>query len=357
MRRIASADLAPPGSLIRPAHPAHPPDPSRDVTVRFPDGSGWHVDGCTQEDNLPLSASSVGWPWKYIGRGFDGECTVLAENLSKDECLKVAIMSPSDVSAWLINRSKPARIIGVGVFITHRVADGPARVLMAKRLAGASDGQGSWSAPGGRLEASDADIIACARRETFEETGLVLGADCVVPGLAVGHRPDGTPYLCVYVRATVEPSSKLDADGWPVTQQPEPDKHGPWQWLTAAELTALRDAGAPAPDAVWNFDDAIAALRAADTRRRYVVVVFENDDADRWMSFASLELAEAACLGVSLVDNDSVSAYVWDLERDELIEDDPDYDPTEKWYASKITSAKERLADLRAAYRGKVAPL
>ena len=180
----------------------------------------------------------------------------------------------------------------------------------------------------------------------------MLGADCVImPDHTHGHRPDGTPYLCVYVRATAEASSKLDADGWPVTQQPEPDKHGPWQWFTADDLVRLRDAGAPAPDAVWSFDDAIAALRAADARRRYVVVVFENDEADRWQTFASLELAETACLGVSLVDNDSISAYVWDLERDELMENDPEYD------ASKIVSAKERLADLRAAYRGKVAPL
>lgn len=348
MRRIASADLAPPGSLIRPVNPQ---DPSRDVTVRFPDGSGWHIDGsaaglgCISDQNDVL-----GWSWKQ--HEFDGECVMLAENLTLAECMTLIAMSPEDVPAWLMDRSKPEWIIGVGVFITHRVDDGPARVLMAKRLAGASDGQGSWAAPGGRLEVSDVDIVACARREALEETGLVLGADCVVvPGHALGRRPDGTPYLCVYVRATVEPSSKLDADGWPVTQQPEPDKHGPWQWFTADDLVRLRDAGAPAPDAVWSFDDAIAALRAADTRRRYVVVVFENDEADRWETFASLELAETACIGVSLVDNDSISAYVWDLERDELMEDDPDYD------MSKIASAKERLADLRAAYRGKVASL
>ena len=355
MRRIASADLAPPGSLIRPVNPQ---DPSRDVTVRFPDGSGWHIDGRATYGDLPWSTSSVGWPWVHIDSRFDGECIVLAELLTKSECMTLTRTHPRDVPAWLMDRSKPEWIIGVGVFITHRVDDGPARVLMAKRLAGASDGQGSWSAPGGRLEASDVDIIACARREALEETGLVLGADCVVmPDHTHGHRPDGTPYLCVYVRATAEPSSKLDADGWPVTQQPEPDKHGPWQWFTADDLVRLRDAGAPAPDAVWSFDDAIAALHAADARRRYVVVVFENDEADRWQTFASLELAETACLGVSLVDNDSISAYVWDLERDELMEDDLDYDPTEKWYASKIASAKERLADLRAAYRGKMAPL
>ena len=135
-------------------------------------------------------------------------------------------------------------VIGVGVFVTHGSPGGYPRVLYSQRRAGASHGVGAWAMPGGRLEATDADVIACARRETLEETGLTLADVRVLPGHKLGRRPDGTPYLTVFVHATVDascnPTLEEDTNGWPVAREMEPEKHHPWRWLTEGDLVELK---------------------------------------------------------------------------------------------------------------------
>lgn len=175
------------------------------------------------------------------------ECEILEENLTHDECLAI-LSTPCDELEvkYAIPPTPIARpwVIGVGVFVTHATSEAGARVLYSQRLAGASDGVGAWSIPGGRLDATDADIIACARRETLEETGLKLADVRVLPGHKLGRRPDGTPYLTVFVHATVDTtvdaqSNKLEVNGWPVPTEAEPTKHGPWQWLDVDDLQKL----------------------------------------------------------------------------------------------------------------------
>ena len=249
MRRIASADLAPPGSLIHSLEAV--PGAEEKFTVRLPDGSGWHV--CGEGDGLYLNDSGWGWNWNLDLAHEGGAYDVLIEGLSHDECMRIAAMTADEVRAEYVAPPVPAApewIIGVAVIVTHGTKC--PRTLYCQRLAGALDGVGAWSIPGGRLDATDANIIACARREVLEETGLAVVAAKVLPGhkigrvvaSAKGQRLNGTPYVTLFVHATVaSPQAEVDADGspeaCPTAQNTEPEKHGPWVWLSASELLEL----------------------------------------------------------------------------------------------------------------------
>lgn len=58
-------------------------------------------------------------------------------------------------------------LVGIGVIVTSE-----GRVLLLKRQG--SHGEGTWAPPGGHLEYGES-IEECARRETLEETGVVIG--------------------------------------------------------------------------------------------------------------------------------------------------------------------------------------
>ena len=57
--------------------------------------------------------------------------------------------------------------VGIGVIVRNEE-----RVLVLKRKG--SHGEGTWAPPGGHLEYGES-IEECARRETLEETGVVIG--------------------------------------------------------------------------------------------------------------------------------------------------------------------------------------
>ena len=187
------------------------------------------------------------------------------ENLTRDECLAIISTPRDELEARYSTPPQDAaarpQIIGIGVFVTHASPGGYPRVLYLQRRAGASDGVGAWSVPGGRLEATDADVVACARRETLEETGLTLADVRVLPGHKLGRRPDGTPYLTVFVHTTVDasciPTLEEDTNGWPVTRDMEPEKHHPWRWLTEGDLVELEGE-------VWDRELALQVLEALD---------------------------------------------------------------------------------------------
>lgn len=264
-RRLPSAAHAPPGCLIRDLAPAGEIDPDYGpFTVRLPDGSGWHATGGDDTESMgpAYKGDGEGWLWQWAKIS---ECEVLEENLTRDECLAI-ISTPRDVLE--ARYSTPPQdaavrpwVIGVGVFVTHANPGGYPRVLYSQRRAGASDGVGAWTIPGGRLEATDADVIACARRETLEETGLTLADVCVLPGHKLGRRPDGTPYLTVFVHATVDasciPTLEEDTNGWPVAREMEPEKHHPWRWLTEGDLVEIEGE-------VWDRELALQVLEALD---------------------------------------------------------------------------------------------
>jgi len=56
--------------------------------------------------------------------------------------------------------------VGVGALVIHE-----GKVLLIKR--GVEPSKGSWSVPGGSLKLGES-LVACAERETLEETGVVI---------------------------------------------------------------------------------------------------------------------------------------------------------------------------------------
>ena len=110
-------------------------------------------------------------------------------------------------------------LVGVGVIITRND-----RVLLGKRKG--SHGASSWGLPGGHLEPGEF-VSHCAKRETWEETGLVLQQV-----IQSGYTSDvfieqEKHYITLFVEAQ-------DPGGDPQLQ--EPDKCDAWQWFSWDQL-------------------------------------------------------------------------------------------------------------------------
>lgn len=115
------------------------------------------------------------------------------------------------------NREFPR--VGVGVLMFRE-----GLVLLGRRKG--SHGAGDWAPPGGHLEFGETPE-GCARRETLEETGLVLGT--VTPGPYVNSffAPERKHYVTLFVLATgVEGEPKLL----------EPEKCAGWSWFSWSDL-------------------------------------------------------------------------------------------------------------------------
>ncbi len=83
-------------------------------------------------------------------------------------------------------RIEPARIRQAAVALILREAAGEAEILIIKRAERTGDPwSGHLALPGGRADASDADLLATALRETHEEIGLDLRAG----GRVLGRLP------------------------------------------------------------------------------------------------------------------------------------------------------------------------
>lgn len=96
--------------------------------------------------------------------------------------------------------------VGIGVAVLT-----PRGYVLLKRAK--SHGTGTWSFPGGHLEFNET-ILDCARRETLEETGLVLENAKVMPIVTEEFYPElGLHYVTIFVHGT--------ADGMPRIMEPE----------------------------------------------------------------------------------------------------------------------------------------
>ena len=88
-----------------------------------------------------------------------------------------------------------------------------------------SHGEGTWSFPGGHLEAGES-VIACARRELFEEAGIAVPLSSFRKLTFTNDifRSEGKHYVTLYV----------EADAWhgmPAPEIREPEKCAGWAWF------------------------------------------------------------------------------------------------------------------------------
>ena len=83
--------------------------------------------------------------------------------------------------------------------------------------------------------------------------------------------------------------------------------------------------------------------------KRYVVISFRGPEAHRWQSFDTIELAQAAEVGINLADVDSISGSTYDLEEGALVIHPDDF--YEEYHGPRCVSAERAMAPLRAAYR------
>jgi 8-oxo-dGTP diphosphatase len=109
--------------------------------------------------------------------------------------------------------------VGVGVLIIH---DG--RVLLGERTG--SHGANTWALPGGHLEFGES-IQSCARREVFEETGIVVNRVRNVGFTNDVFEKEQLHYVTLYVLAE-------KWSGRPAVM--EPKKCRRWLWFEWADL-------------------------------------------------------------------------------------------------------------------------
>ncbi|WP_052878369.1 nucleotide triphosphate diphosphatase NUDT15 [Vibrio coralliirubri] len=98
------------------------------------------------------------------------------------------------------------------------------RVLLGERIG--SHGAHTWATPGGHLEWSES-IEECAKRETLEETGLVVSGFEKLSFTNDIFEKENKHYITLFVVAS-------DVSGEP--QVTEPDKCKQWKWFKLDEL-------------------------------------------------------------------------------------------------------------------------
>ncbi|OTB05165.1 hypothetical protein M426DRAFT_320219 [Hypoxylon sp. CI-4A] len=84
-------------------------------------------------------------------------------------------------------------------------------------------GAGTWQFPGGHLEMGES-LLACAERETLEETGLKVKGEKVVALTNDVFEPETKHYITIFVICRME-----NANDQPVVTEPE--KCESWHWI------------------------------------------------------------------------------------------------------------------------------
>jgi 8-oxo-dGTP diphosphatase len=131
--------------------------------------------------------------------------------------------TPPQNETRIVYDKKPRLPVGVSILMRDRAG----KLLLGKRMGGKTDGV--WSTPGGRIEEHES-IEACASRESYEETGLVLKENRFVQMAFKEHFRYNDHYFMVYVTTHLDHGEAL------AIQNTEPDKHGAWQWFETYNL-------------------------------------------------------------------------------------------------------------------------
>lgn len=113
--------------------------------------------------------------------------------------------------------------LGVALFVYHE-----GHVLMHLRKG--SHGAGTWSLPGGHVDAGESPLRA-AIRETFEETGIAIPVGKVHPaGFTYDEFDDAANYVTLYYVAHLGDVER------PVPMLKEPEKAAAWEWVPRNEV-------------------------------------------------------------------------------------------------------------------------
>lgn len=97
-------------------------------------------------------------------------------------------------------------------------------VLLGERIG--SHGAHTWATPGGHLELGES-IEECAKRETFEETGLIVDSISKLGFTNDIFDKENKHYVTLFVLASCPSGEPLVA---------EPEKCKQWQWFKLDEL-------------------------------------------------------------------------------------------------------------------------
>ncbi|KXX80662.1 Nudix hydrolase 1 [Madurella mycetomatis] len=117
----------------------------------------------------------------------------------------------------------PAVRVGVAAL----VKDAQGRLVMGVRK---GHGAGQWQFPGGHLEMGES-YLACAERETLEETGLVVRAEKLV-AVTNDVFSASRHYVTLFVLCR-----RVDESQEPKVMEPE--KCGPWCWKSWSDVKAV----------------------------------------------------------------------------------------------------------------------
>lgn len=152
------------------------------------------------------------------------------------------------------NRTPPTPIPAASVILVRAGAGGLAEILLVKRSGRSGFMSSSFVFPGGKLDSTDVDLAAAARRELAEEAHVTL--------------PPGAPlaFWARWVTPSAEPK-RFDATFFvarcPDGQEPRVDDRETVQlaWVTAAEGLERHDAGDPAfrlpPPQLWTLKEIV----------------------------------------------------------------------------------------------------
>ncbi|KAK3901380.1 NUDIX hydrolase domain-like protein [Staphylotrichum tortipilum] len=122
--------------------------------------------------------------------------------------------------------AQPPPVVRVGVAAIVRDAQG--RMVMGIRKG--AHGGGQWQFPGGHLDVGES-YLACAERETLEETGLVVRAEKMV-GLTNDIFGPTKHYITIFVLCR-------RVDEWQEPKVMEPDKCEGWDWQSWSDVRAV----------------------------------------------------------------------------------------------------------------------
>jgi 8-oxo-dGTP diphosphatase len=201
--------------------------------------------GRTREREISLSHEHLGYRWVTLD-----EWLALPSWWSRENVRRVAgplgllpeepLPEPPPPKLHAGNSVVHANL-GAGTVLADLKGDEPRALLLRRR----KPPVGLWENPGGMLEAGE-DFVACARRETFEETGLDAEPEAAWFARVEPWRGPGDPelyagvgFLARHPGGEIRPESTAhDSHVWAAEAE--------WRslptWYTAGELDALWEA-------------------------------------------------------------------------------------------------------------------